>query len=166
MASALRTVRSWQGRQWLIAAAAAVVTVVLIAVPTALLPTPLFGRSVPPEPWSWPVTLLTGVLSGLVLATYVGGEPTERLDRAGRSAGVGGLLAFLAVGCPVCNKVVLIALGSAGALQYFAPVQPWLAAAGVIALAVALLTRLRSAQSCPVAQRPVAPRPVTADPHH
>ena len=34
------------------------------------------------------------------------------------------LLAFLAVGCPLCNKVVVLLLGASGALTYFEPIQP------------------------------------------
>ncbi|MBP8882095.1 MAG: hypothetical protein KBG77_13450, partial [Dermatophilaceae bacterium] len=67
-----------------------------------------------------------------------------------RAAGIGGLLSFLAVGCPVCNKIALLALGYSGALQWFAPLQPVLALAGVALLAWALRARLSGAVICPV----------------
>ena len=60
------------------------------------------------------------------------------------------MLSFLAVGCPVCNKIALLALGYSGALQWFAPLQPVLALAGVALLAWALRARLRGAVTCPV----------------
>ena len=77
-------------------------------------------------------------------------QPGEELevDRPARAGGVGGLLAFFAVGCPVCNKLVLLALGTTGAMELFAPVQPLLALASVVLLAVALRSRLRNERAC------------------
>lgn len=69
----------------------------------------------------------------------------------GRRHGIaGGLLTFFAVGCPVCNKLVLIALGSAGAMTWFAPLQPLLVVAGIAALGWALRTRIVGQRECPV----------------
>ena len=62
---------AWTRRRWLAALVAAAATTVLMGVPTALIPTPVFGREVPPTAWAWPVLLATSVLSGLLLATYV-----------------------------------------------------------------------------------------------
>ena len=67
------------------------------------------------------------------------------------------MLAFFAVGCPVCNKLVLIALGYTGALQWFAPVQPFLAVGGIALLGWALRARLRGQLACPVMPPPSAP---------
>ena len=50
-------------------------------------------------------------------------------------------------------KRALIALGYAGALQYFQPVQPLLAIGSVVLLAVALVMRIRRERSCPLPQR-------------
>ncbi len=147
--------RSWTARQWAIAVGAMVATALVIGVPTDVIPNPVFGRPVPVTWWSLPTLVVTSVLGGLLLGTYVragsselpGDEP---LDRPGRMGGVAGLLSFFAVGCPVCNKLVLLALGSSGAMNLFAPLQPLLAVASVVGLAVALRVRLRNAASCPV----------------
>ncbi len=56
----------------------------------------------------------------------------------------GGIAAFLAIGCPICNKVVVAALGVSGALNVFAPLQPLIGGASVALLAGTLLWRLRS----------------------
>ena len=144
--------RTWPLRRWATALVAAVLTVVLVGVPTVLIPNPVFAREVPPTWWAWPALLLTAALSGLVMATYVrvGPAPEPGSDRASRAGAVGGFLAYLAVGCPVCNKLALIALGYTGALQWFAPVQPVLAVAGVALLAYALRRRLAGELACPV----------------
>jgi hypothetical protein len=154
----------WPPRRWGVAAIAAVISTIALAIPTALIPNPIFGRAIAPEWWSWPVTIATGVLAGLLVATYIAvprpgsgsaedtaGEGTaEHLDRAGKAGVVGGLVSFFAVGCPVCNKLVLIALGTTGAVQWFAPIQPILAVAALVLLGWALHRRLRGEIACDV----------------
>lgn len=146
-----RTLLAWPGRRWLSALLGALGTVAVVALSTAMIPNPVFGRSVPTTWWAWPVLLVTGILAGLLGATYVRGATTP--EPASRTGFVGGILSYLAVGCPVCNKLALLALGYTGALQWFAPVQPVLAAAGVALLGFALRRRLQGEQACPVRQR-------------
>jgi len=147
--------RSWALRRWAVAAVGAALTVLVVGIPTVLIPNPWFGRAVPPTWWALPVLLVTAALSGLVTATYIGSASTGSLDAPSSRCGLAGsFLAYLAVGCPVCNKVVLLALGSAGAIQWFAPVQPLLALAGVVLLGYALRRRLAGERSCPVEPTP------------
>ena len=149
--SAWASIRSWPARRWAAAAAAAVATALLIGIPTDVIPNPVFGRPVPVTWWSYPVLVVTAVLAGLVVATYVR-DPREPLDDdpTTRTAGLGGLLSFFAVGCPVCNKVVVLALGTVGACRWFEPLQPLLAVASIVLLVVALRSRLRYADACPL----------------
>ncbi|MEU5947557.1 hypothetical protein ABZ793_18580 [Micromonospora sp. NPDC047465] len=143
--------RSWTPRRLAAAVVGGVVTAVVIAVPTDLLDTPLFGRSVPVPWWAWPVLVVTATLSGLLLATYVRPAGATRSPRAEQRVGaVGGVLSLLAVGCPVCNKLVLLALGTSGAMTWFAPAQPLLAAASIGLLGWALRRRLLGERQCPV----------------
>jgi hypothetical protein len=143
----------WPARRWWTAAVGAVVVALVVGLPTDVIPNPVFGRPVPVTWWSYPVLALTAVLGGMLVATYVrDGGPIDT-DRPARTGGVGGLLSFFAVGCPVCNKVVVIALGTVGARRWFEPVQPYLAAVSVVLLVVALRARLRGALSCPVVPR-------------
>jgi hypothetical protein len=148
--------RWWTWRQWSVVALTAGATVLLLGVPTDLVDTPLFGRAVPPTPWAWPALLVTAVLSGLLAATYVAVAPTGSGDREdGVKAGMAAeVLTFFAVGCPVCNKLALVALGTTGAVRWFAPVQPLLAVAGVALLAGVLRRRLASTTTCAVATTP------------
>jgi len=53
----------------------------------------------------------------------------------------------LAIGCPVCNKLVVGLLGVSGALSVWAPIQPALAVLSVGALLVAVIIRWRG-RSC------------------
>lgn len=141
-----RTLTTWPARRWVSAAIAAVATVFVIAIPTAMIPNPVFGREIATTWWAWPVLALTALLGGLVMATYVRGGADA--PRGGRAGTAGGLLAYFAVGCPVCNKLALLALGYTGALQWFGPVQPFLGVLGIVLLAWALRRRLQGEVSC------------------
>lgn len=129
---------------------AAVAVVLAIGIPTDVVPNPVFGRPVDVTWWSYPVLAVTAVLGGLLVGTYVRDDELVDVDRPGRVGGVGGLLSFFAVGCPVCNKLVVVALGATGARQWFEPVQPLLALASVVLLAWALRARLRASVACAV----------------
>ncbi len=163
--NALNPMSTWTARHWLTTIAGGAATALVIGLPTDVIPNPVFGRSMGVTWWSYPVLVLTAVLAGLLLATYVR-DPRpapdasdEGLDRPTRAAGVGGMLSFFAIGCPVCNKLVLIALGSTGAVRWFEPVQPLLALASVALLAVALRARFRTSTACPAG----TPQPSTVD---
>ena len=135
----------------------AAMVALVMGTPTDLIDTPLFTRELPPTWWSYPVSIVTALLSGLLIATYVPwARPARGRAAVPRVGGVGGLIGFLAVGCPVCNKVVLVLLGASGAITYFEPVQPFLALASLVLLVVAVVLRFRPARSCPVPTRPDA----------
>jgi len=120
-------------------------TFLALGLPTDVIDNPVFGRAIDETPWAMPVLVVTSALAGLLLGTYVNARP---FDRAAKSGSFGGLLAYFAIGCPVCNKLVLLALGTTGAVNYFEPVQPYLAALGIVALAYAFHKRITTADSC------------------
>lgn len=102
----------------------------LIGVPTAVIPSPWFGREIPPRPLDYLFLALTVPLVAALGATYA--LPLACPTRE-RQLTAGGMLSFFAIGCPVCNKIAVLALGWGGAMTYFAPVQPLL---GVVSLAL------------------------------
>lgn len=144
--------RLWDRRRWLVAIGTAVGTAVLLGLATVLIPNPVFRRDIAPLAWNYPVWIITAVLSGLLFATYVKdrGAPAEVSGEKSALGLTGAFLAWFAVGCPVCNKIALIALGYTGALTYFAPWQPVLAVVAILALSVALVYRLAGMVACPV----------------
>jgi hypothetical protein len=135
----------WNARQWAAACIGAVVTFLVLGIPTDIVPNPIFGRAIEPTWWSLPVLIATSLLGGVLLATYIN---TNAFDRSARVGGVGGLMAYLAIGCPVCNKVVLLALGTTGAMNWFAPVQPYLGIAALLVIVYALHKRLSTMNNC------------------
>ncbi len=159
MAAFLNELRLWTARRWWFAAGTAAITYLFIALPTDLIDNPVFGREVPPTWWSTGLLAVSSVLAGLVAATYVRSPLGQAETREGRLGLTGGIMTFFAVGCPVCNKLVLLALGYSGALQFFEPVQPYLGVTAGTLLAWAFAARVRKERACtlPGARKGVAP---------
>lgn len=130
------------------ALAVSIAVALLIGVPTDVLPNPLFTRMTPVRPLDYVFWPATSVLVGMLLASYV--VPVMTVGRAGGRAGFGsGVLGWLAVGCPICNKLIVGLLGVSGASQFFGPLQPLLGFAGLALAAAALVVRLRTfARGC------------------
>jgi hypothetical protein len=144
-------------------------TLLAFGLVSAIIPNPIFGRSIPPEPFAIAVWIISAPLVGLLLATYLapfpapapttpvplagaaviglpsstGPGPSDERDRGGSLGAVAGFGAFLAIGCPVCNKVALVLLGASGALSVWAPLQPLIGALSVVLLVIAVAWRLR-----------------------
>jgi hypothetical protein len=159
--------RAWTLRHWFVAAVVTLVAGIAIGVPTGVVPTPFYTRMTPVLWWNHPVWAISSVLEGLLVATFVSSRAARGSEAENRSAKprtaralVAGMLSAFAVGCPVCNKLVVLALGVSGALSYWAPAQPVLALASLALLAQALVRRLRTAEACPV---PATARPATPD---
>ncbi|WP_219334504.1 hypothetical protein [Boudabousia liubingyangii] len=109
-----------------------------LVLPTDILPNPIFSREVPVRWWEYLAVGATLILTFLWFAL-----PAAPKDpQAGRFATIIGATLF-AVACPVCNKIVLLLLGTSGALGLWAPAQPYIAAIAVAALALALWLRVR-----------------------
>lgn len=137
-------------RFWLRAFLGAAAVGAVIAVPTRLIPTGWFSRMTPARPLDYVFLAVASILTGVHLALRRRGSRPQRIALGSSVATV------LAVGCPVCNKVVIALLGVSGALSWFAPVQPLLGAAA-IALLVYAIRRERQAMAvpadCPVPAR-------------
>lgn len=135
------TVRSLR---WLRAAAVASIAALAVGVPTDVIDTPLFTRMTPVQGWEYPLFAATVLLIGAWA-----GLPGKPGSIGGLSGS--GLLTALAIGCPVCNKLVVALLGVSGALGIWAPIQPLLGIASVLSLTVAVILRWRGrkASSCP-----------------
>jgi hypothetical protein len=131
----------------------------------AIIPNPVFGRSVPPTDAAVAIWLISAPLMGIIGATYsspwapatspiilLGPDgAAQARPAAGRTdderatwlGGVASFGAFLAIGCPVCNKVALVLLGTSGALSVWAPIQPILGVISLTLLVATVVWRLR-----------------------
>lgn len=101
----------------------------------ALWQNPFFMRMTPAGGFEIALLLLQSVLAGV----YVG-LPQSRCGR--KSAGAGAIIGFLGIACPVCNKVLVLLIGSALLLEYFEPLRLYVALGGAALLALAVWLKL------------------------
>jgi len=101
----------------------------------ALWENPLFMRMTPTGGFEISLLLLLSTLAGF----YVG---LPQADCGKRTAGAGGVIGFLGIACPVCNKILVLLFGGALLVEYYEPVRFYLALGGVALLAVAIWLKL------------------------
>ena len=137
-------------RFWGISALYAAGAALVIGIPTVLIPNHLFSRTVPTSPQDYVIWIVSALLLGPLLALmtlYPMPSPKAALGKrsmagSGRAFG-GAVLSFFSVGCPVCNKVVVLLLGLGGAITIFNPLRPFLGLASIVLLSVTLFLRVR-----------------------
>ena len=137
-------------RTALVALVAAAGTALIIGIPTDVVPNPWFGREVGVRTFDVVTLIALSAVSGALVATYtVAGDSGAAVPRAGIGSGIVG---WFAVGCPLCNKLVVGLIGASGATSTFAPLQPVLGMAAVVLAATALAVRIRAIRrgTCPL----------------
>lgn len=139
---------------WARAGAAGLLSAVAITVPTDLIDTVLFSRMTLVRSWDYILAALAVMLTALAAGLGRGARATPRCARPGsdtKTVGAGPIAAAgavaLAVGCPLCNKLVIAGLGVSGALEFWAPVQPVLGAVSVLLLGFVVVLRWHAAVS-------------------
>lgn len=131
-------------RMLLYGSAGSLATLLIIGIPTAVIPNPFFERMVATTPFNAFFLVTTCILVGVLSATYAL-PVTCSLEE--KKLTLGGVFSFLAVGCPVCNKIVLLLLGASGAVTIFQPLQPFLGVASLSLLIWAIAVRVRSVRN-------------------
>ena len=141
--------RQFGVRGWLVAAAATAASALIIGIPTVLIANGWYIRMTPPRPQDYVVWVLSALLIGLIAGTFVAGK---NRTVSMTPAATGGMLSYLAVGCPICNKLAVALLGVSGALNLFGPAQLFIGIASVVLLGLTLLLRVRalSLAACPL----------------
>lgn len=145
----VQNLRQWPVRRWIVGTLTAGLIFVLVGVVTVLIPNSFFTREIPPTWWSYGALGISSALTGLLVATYIA-SPIENTGATNKSGFFGSILTFFAVGCPVCNKLVLLALGTSGAMKFFEPVQPVLALLSIVLLTWALVRRIIQENACKI----------------
>jgi len=136
-------------KAWIITALAAAIGLVVIGLPTAIYENLFFVRMTPVRAQDYVIWIVSSVLIGLIAGSYFVGSST----RGDGKILSGGVLSVLAVGCPICNKPVVLLLGTAGALNFFEPLQLYIGIASVLLLGWTLLLRATAlAGTCSVSQ--------------
>ncbi len=125
----------------------------LVGIPSGVIPNQFFVRPLDARPMDF---LFLGIITVMAIAlgaTY--GVPTVCPPQDTKAIG-SGLLLFIGVGCPVCNKVALALAGASGALTYFEPIQPLFSLASIVLICVALVLRVRDIRRLTAIGQPVA----------
>lgn len=127
-------------RGWLVAIAAAAGTLVIIGTVAAIFDNPYFTRMTSVRLQDYIIWAATAALVGLIAGTFA----AARIPGHAGKLAAGGVFADLAVGCPVCNKVVVLLIGTSGALTFFDPLQLWIGIGSLGLLGWTLLLRARA----------------------
>ena len=112
----------------------------LVGIPSGVIPNPYFIRPLEARPTDYVFLAVITTLAMALGATY--GLPSSCSLQDSKALG-SGLLLFIGIGCPVCNKVVIAVAGASGALTYFEPFQPLFSFAAIVLMGIALALRIR-----------------------
>ena len=122
-------------RGWIRSAAkgalVALLSFLLLGTVSALWENPLFIRMTPAGDFEIAILLVMSCLLGVYVAI-------RRPFCSMKAAGSGGVLGFIGIACPVCNKVLLLLFGGELLMTYFEPVRIYVAVAGTLVVAAAL----------------------------
>jgi len=123
----------------------------LVGIPSGVIPNPYFIRPLDARPTDYVFLAVITALAVALGATY--GVPRSCSLQDSKALG-SGLLLFIGIGCPVCNKVVLALAGASGALTYFEPIQPLFSLAAITVMGVALALRVRDIRRAAASGQP------------
>ncbi len=112
--------------------AVAIASFAVLGTISALWDNPLFVRMTPTGTWEVGLLAMLSILLGVYVVV-------RRPFCSIKTAGAGGVLGFLGIACPVCNKVLVLLFGGELLLAYFEPVRVYVAAIGVITVLAVVL---------------------------
>lgn len=131
-----------RGRYLGVAAGVSCAYGVVVGLLSGVIPNPVVTRILPVDAWNVLSVALPAILVGPLVATYLVPWPTA--CRVGGRAGTAGVLSYFGAACPVCNRLVVAAIGVSGATNYFRPLQSILGVGSTVLLGLALRARWRS----------------------
>lgn len=106
----------------------------LLGIPTALLPNPIipYIRMTPATPLDYLFLLTTSLLAGAYLVL------PAKTSCPNKTALGGGALGFLAFSCPICNHILVLALGMSLMSAVVDPLRPllWLLSIAILSYAI------------------------------
>jgi len=119
----------------LLGVVAAAGTFGLLGTVSALWENPLFVRMTPAGDLEMALLALMSVLTGVYVMVRVPACSTG-------PAGLGGVMGFLGIACPTCNKILMLLFGGEALLTYYEPVRIYVAVAGASVLAAAVVHQM------------------------
>lgn len=128
----------------LLGIAVALGTFAALGTVSALWENPLFIRMTPTGGFELVFLALQSILLGVFFAIPV---TACRV----RYAGAGGIVTFLGIACPICNKVLVLVFGAELLMTYLEPARVYLAAFGAVVTGIAVVVRWRLRSTPPAA---------------
>ena len=119
--------------------ASGIATFFVLGTVAAIWKNPLFMRMVPVSGFELSLLAAQSLMIGVYFAIPVKACAT-------RSASVGGVIGFLGIACPVCNKLLVLTVGPALLMQYFEPVRIYVGLAGLGLVAYAVVRKAAAMQ--------------------
>ena len=116
---------------------------------TALWENPFFIRMTPTSGFEISLLALQAIMFGIYFSV-----PTAYCST--KSLSTGGVLGFLGVACPVCNKILLYVFGAELLLTYLEPARIYLAVIGTLIIGLALYVKLDKLRSTPRDAQPTS----------
>jgi hypothetical protein len=118
--------------------------IILLGIPTAMIPTPWFIRMNEPTILDYSYLILESIMAGMYLTlSYI----QKERGMTGKCAVGGGILGFLAFACPTCNKLLVLLFGTGLLINYFRPMQPYVGFIGLVLLGVALYIKIQQVKN-------------------
>lgn len=110
---------------------------------------PFFIRMTAVSGWELALLAILSLMSGLYVVI-------RRPSCSIRGAGLGGVLGFLGIACPICNKILLMLFGTELLLTYFEPIRIYVALLGIAILAWAIWREWHGWARLEAASQPLA----------
>jgi len=117
---------------------------------TALWDNPVFIRMTPVQGFEIPMLALLALLSGAFITV-------RRPVCAAKRATGAGVLGFLGVACPVCNKILLLIFGGELLMTYYEPVRLYLTLLSIALMAWLVWREVRLGRAALKATHSAAP---------
>lgn len=102
----------------------------------ALWQNPFFMRMTPQVGFERSLLVIDSLFAGF----FFGIRTSACLRKASTT---GGILGFLGVACPICNKLLVLLFGTGLLLQYFEPLRLYVGVAGTLVLGLTLYAKLQ-----------------------
>ncbi len=103
---------------------------IVLGIVTVLIPNKFFVRMAQINYLDYIFLVLTSILLGTYVSFYRYQKKHSNKTCTAAAYG-GGIFGFLGFGCVVCNKLLVLLLGVAGALTYVEPYRPFIGSVGI-----------------------------------
>ncbi len=119
----------------------AIALFLLFGIPTALIPNPWSVRMIEGTAYDYLFLTINSILMGAYIGVHYYKKNTNL--RCNIASSSGGLGSFLAISCPICNKILVLLFGTTVLLTYFEPYRPLLGFASISLLVGAIYWRIK-----------------------